>query len=174
MNASAIDSIAIDAALQGAVPQELALDLDVPNRWEALRAVSGLIEDSRGLSAPPVFRALWRREQAASTALGKGFALPHARIPGIAERVTVYARTRVPIGFAAPDHRPVSDIFVVMVPDEAEPAKHVQLLAVVAAMFSDDAFRRHLTAAPDAASVRSTFRRWIDQRHVHLRVASGA
>jgi len=154
----------MDTALQWSIPQEIALDLDVASRWEALRAVSAMIERSRGLSAPPIFRALWRREQAASTALGKGFALPHARIAGIAEPVTVYARTRSPVGFAAPDHRSVSELFVLLVPSDADNAKHLQLLALIAEMFSDDAFRTRLMEASDEASIRSTFKQWIDQR----------
>jgi PTS system nitrogen regulatory IIA component len=153
----------MDPVLQWSSPQEIALDLDVSSRWEALRAVSAEIERSRGLSAPPIFRALWRREQAASTALGKSFALPHARIAGIAEPVTVYARTRTPIDFAAPDHRSVSELFVLLVPSDADNAKHLQLLALVAEMFSDDAFRTRLLQASDAASIRSIFKRWIDR-----------
>jgi len=151
------------AALPPPFPQEIALDLDVSNRWEALRTVSALIERSRSLSAPPVFRALWRREQAASTALGNGFALPHARIEGIPEPVTVYARTRRPIGFAAPDHRTVSELFVLLVPSDADNTTHLQLLARVAGMFSDDDFRADLMSASDVASIRSTFTRWIER-----------
>ena len=97
------------------------LDLDVPNRWEALRAVSATIERSQRLSAAPVFRALWRRELAASTGVGNGFAIPHARIAGIADPVTVYVRTKAPVDFAAPDRKPVSELFVILVPaDGAE------------------------------------------------------
>lgn len=144
-------------------PQEIALDLDVSNRWEALRTVSALIERSRSLSAPPVFRALWRREQAASTALGNGFALPHARIEGIPEPVTVYVRTKRPIGFAAPDHRAVSELFVLLVPSDADNTKHLRLLALVAEMFSDNDFRAGLLRASDVASIRSAFAQWIER-----------
>ena len=164
MTALAADRVVPDEALRWSLPQEVALDIDVPNRWEALRAVSFVIERARGLSAPPIFRALWRREQAASTALGKGFALPHARIPGIAEPLTLYARTAHPIGFAALDHAPVSELFVLLVPIEADHAKHLQLLALVAEMFSDETFRTRLAAAPDPAGIRSAFQRWIDRR----------
>ena len=155
------------AALRSAIPQEVALDLDVPNRWDALRAVSGIIEGSRGLSAPPIFRALWRREQASSTALGNGFALPHARIAALDEPVAVFARTRTPIGFAAPDHRSVSELLILLVPDDANNAAHLELLALIAEMFSDGAFRARLAGASDAASVRSIFKQWIDERNLH-------
>jgi|SRR5262249_51112339 len=145
------------ATFQWSLPDEVVLDLDVPNRWEALRAISTTIERSRGLSAPPTFRALWRREQAVSTALGSGFALPHARVEGITEPVTVYVRTRRPIGFAAPDHRAVGELLVILVPNDADNAKHLQLLALVAEMFSDYGFRTRLLRARDVSSIRFAF-----------------
>jgi len=161
----AVQKIDKHATPQWSLPDEVVLDLDVPNRWEALRAISAMIEYSRGLSAPPTFRALWRREQAASTALGRGFALPHARVEGIMEPVTVYVRTTRPIGFAAPDHRAVSELIVILVPNGADNAKHLQLLGLVAEMFSDYSFRTRLLGARDVSSVRSTFGDWLRARN---------
>jgi len=163
MNTLAVQRFPV-GALRWSVPHEIALDLQVSNRWEALRAASAIVERSRGLNAAPIFRALWRRENAASTGLGNGFALPHARIAGIVEPVTVYARLKPPIGFAAPDHRPASELFVLLVPNNADNAVHLELLALIAEMFSDNAFRAQLSAAPDSVEVRSTFQRWIDKR----------
>ena len=143
-------------------PEHIVLDLDASTRWEALRAVATLIERAAGLSAPPIFRALWRREQAQSTALGRGVALPHARIMGIGETVTVYARTRTPISFAAPDRGLVSELFVILVPESADNEQHLELLARIARMFSDRVFRTRLSAAADEAAVRCAFEDWID------------
>jgi len=150
--------------LRWPIPQEVALGLDVANRWEALRAASALIERSRGLNAAPIFRALWRRERAASTALGNGFAIPHARVAGISEPLVVYARLRTPVGFAAPDHRPTSELLVLLVPNNADNAMHLELLALIAEMFADSAFRARLIASSDSAAVRSTFQGWIAER----------
>jgi len=161
----AVRKIETNATPQWSLPDEVVLDLDVANRWEALRAISAMIERSRGLSAPPAFRALLRREQAASTALGRGFALPHARVEGVTEPVTVYVRTRRPIGFAAPDHRPVAELLVILVPNDADNAKHLQLLALVAEMFSDYGFRTRLLGAREVSSVRSTFADWLRARN---------
>jgi nitrogen PTS system EIIA component len=151
-------------AIEWPGPHQVLLDLDVPSRQEALRAVSAEIERSLGLRAPPVFRALWRREQAASTALGGGFALPHARIAGISRVMTVYVRIRTPIDFEAPDRRPVSELFVLLVPDRADNEKHLRLLALIAEMFSDRKFRARLSRMSDPIGIQSIFRRWIDQR----------
>ena len=172
MNACATQASALALAAESPHPQEILLDLAVSSRWEALREVSAMIERSRGLSAPPIFRALWRREQAASTALGSGFALPHARITGIAEPVTIYVRVGTPINFAAPDHRLVSELFVLLVPTDGDNACHLGLLALIAELFSDDGFRAALRLAHDAANVRQTFKRRLEQRSARAGVTA--
>jgi PTS system nitrogen regulatory IIA component len=168
------DVVDMDTVTQWLCPQEIELDLDVRNRWDALRMVSALIERSRGLSAPPVFRALWRRETAASTGVGNGLAIPHARITGIAEPVTAYVRTKAPVEFAASDRKRVSDLFVILVPPNGANEKHLRLLALVAEAFSDCDFRARLAAATDPRGVRSAFVQWISERRgVETEVASG-
>ena len=59
----------METALQMLIPQQIELDVDVPGRREALRAVSVMIARAKVLSAPPIYRALWRREMAGSTAV---------------------------------------------------------------------------------------------------------
>ena len=153
----------MDTVTQWLCPQEIELDLEVPDKWEALRSVSAMVARSQPVSAAPVFRALWRREQAGSTCFGNAFAIPHARIAGITEPVTAYVRIKVPLDFAAPDRKPVSDLFVILVPTDANDA-HLQLLALVAEVFSDRGFRARLAAASDPQDVRSAFSQWIHAR----------
>ena len=158
----------MDRVSQRLCPQEIELGLEAPNKWEALRAVGAMIERSQGLSGPVVFRALWRRELAASTGLGNGFAIPHARITGIAEPVTVYVRTKAPVDFGAPDDKPVSELFVILVPADGPNAEHLKLLALVAKLFSDGDFRVRLAAASDPNGVRSVFSQAIDEKHLGM------
>jgi len=153
----------MDEATQWLCPQEIRLDLDVRDRREALEAVSATIAASHHVNASPVFRALWRRELAGSTGVGKGLAIPHARITGISEPLTAYVRLNPPLEFAAPDRKRVSELFVILVPAEATEA-HLQLLARVAEAFSDRAFRARLATASDSDDVRATFLEWIRAR----------
>jgi PTS system nitrogen regulatory IIA component len=155
----------MDESTQGLCPQEIQLDLDVPDRREALQAVSAMVARARTVSAPPVFRALWRREQAGSTGMGNAFAIPHARITGITEPVTAYVRLKTPLDFAAPDRKRVSELFVILLPAEGADEAHLQLLALVAEAFADGAFRARLASASDPQDVRSTFSLWIAARN---------
>ncbi|MEP6941627.1 MAG: PTS sugar transporter subunit IIA [Betaproteobacteria bacterium] len=61
-------------------PQEVVLDVDVADSKRALEAAADCISRAHGLDGRPIARALLRREQVGSTALGHGVAIPHARI----------------------------------------------------------------------------------------------
>jgi nitrogen PTS system EIIA component len=153
-----------DKALQSLCPREIALDLDLRNKHRALEVASTLVERSLGLDGGPILRALQRREEAGSTALGAGIAIPHARIPGIERPVTVFLRGKFSIPFDAPDRKPVSDILVLLVPADGATEEHLRLLALVAEMFSDRAFRARLWAAAEPSDVRHIFAQWIGER----------
>jgi PTS system nitrogen regulatory IIA component len=137
------------------VPDIVHLGLDALGRKQALEAVAALVARSRDLAAAPVFRALWRREEAGSTALGCGVAIPHARLGVIDRPVKLLVRMKYPIEFDAPDGAPVSLLYVILVPADGSTDEHLQLLALVAQAFSDPALRARLAMAADATEVRS-------------------
>lgn len=141
-------------------PQEIVLDVDVKDRNGALEIAAAYIGRAHGLAPGSILRALLRREEVGSTALGQGVAIPHARIAGLARPLTLFIRTRDPIAFNAPDGKPVSNILVIMVPADGATDDHLQLLALVAATFSDRAFRASLSAAATAAQVDAVFADW--------------
>jgi len=138
-------------------PQEIVLDVDVPDRRRALEAAAAYIGRAHGLDPATILRALWRREEVGSTALGQGIAIPHARIAGIARPLTLFMRTRYAIAFDAPDGKPVSNIMVIMVPENGDTDDHLLLLAWVAETFSDRAFRACLAASTTALEVDKAF-----------------
>jgi PTS system nitrogen regulatory IIA component len=96
-----------------------------------------------------VTEGLMERERLASTALGLGVALPHARIKGLKRPLAVFIRLHSPIAFDAPDNQPVADVFVLLVPEQATEL-HLQMLAEVAAKFGDPVFRNRLNQQQDA------------------------
>jgi nitrogen PTS system EIIA component len=139
-------------------PQEILLDVDVRDQAQAFEVMAASIGRAHGLEPEPIFRALSRREQAGSTALGEGFAIPHARISGIARPLTLFMRTRRPIEFHAPDGQPVKDVLGILVPADGAKDDHLQLLALVAHLFADQEFRRCLDHAPNPSAAAEMFR----------------
>lgn len=139
-------------------PEDILFDADIRDQPHALEVVAAALCRARGLDPAPVFRALRRREQAGSTALGEGFAVPHACIGGIAQPMTVFVRTRHAIAFDAPDGKPVSQLLAIVVPEEGPRDDYLQLLALVARLFSDRSFRAQIDSAPDAVAATHAFR----------------
>lgn len=143
-------------------PQDILFDADVRDRAHALDvAAAAICSGANGLDPAPIFRALWRREQTGSTALGEGMAIPHARIGGIARPITLFMRTKRPVSFDAPDGKPVSQLLVIAVPEDGAQEDHLQLLALVAQLFSDRDFRTQLDRAPNATAAADVFRAGI-------------
>jgi PTS system nitrogen regulatory IIA component len=134
-------------------PEQIHLDVPLSDVRHALAFIADAIAAHHHLEAGPIFRALSRREQAGSTALGGGFAIPHARIPGIDQPLTVLVRARQGIEFDAPDHAPVKLMLAIVVPAHGDTQDHLELLALISEVFSQRGLRAQLDEAVDTASV---------------------
>jgi PTS system nitrogen regulatory IIA component len=142
-------------------PEEIHLDVPLRDARHALEFIADTIGVHHGLEAAPIFRALARREQAGSTALGAGFAIPHARIHGIDRPSTLLVRARRPIEFNAPDLNPVSLMLAILVPEHGRRDDHLRLLALVAELFSNPAFRARMDTGANAGIVAASLRAGI-------------
>jgi PTS system nitrogen regulatory IIA component len=133
-------------------PESVLRSDDVTDGPALFELAAAEIASRHGLEAAPIARALARREQCGSTALGDRFAIPHARIAGIAEPLTLLIRLDRGIDFDAPDGHPVEFFLFIMVP-LADQNAHLQLLAAIAQVFSNREFRRALDAATDVPAM---------------------
>lgn len=134
----------------------IVVGLDVRDKRCALAEAALMVERRYNIDHAPILRALWRREQIGSTGLGYGVAIPHARITGLNEPIVLLLRTKIPIVFDAPDHKPVSILFVILVPEHAN-EEHLQILATASEMFSDEGFRFRLSAADEPDAIQRLF-----------------
>ena len=146
------------------IPQLLPLtnvvvDLDASSKKRVFEQAGLLFENNQGIARSLVFDSLFARERLGSTGLGQGIAIPHGRIKGLKEAVGAFLRLPAPVQFDAPDGKPVSLLFVLLVPEQAT-EQHLQILSELAQMFSDRAFRENLTAAADAAAIHALFTGW--------------
>ena len=137
----------------------IRLDLATGTKAGLFDAVGSLFEAGRGLARNTVVGSLVAREKLGSTGLGQGVAIPHGRIKGLADAQGAFVNLAKPIPFDAPDGKPVSQVFVLLVPEQAT-ERHLQLLSELAQMFSDRAFRERLAAASTPAAVHALFSSW--------------
>ena len=145
----------------------VVVDLDASSKKRVFEQAGLLFENNQGIARSTVFDSLFTRERLGSTGLGQGIAIPHGRIKGLKDAAGAFLRLAAPVQFDAPDGRPVSMLFVLLVPEQANET-HLQLLSELAQMFSDREFREALQNAPDATQIHQMFMTWgadaADQR----------
>ena len=140
-------------------PANIVLDLEASSKKRVFEQAGLLFENNQGIARSKVYDALFAREKLGSTGLGQGIAIPHGRIKGLKEAVGGFLRLATPVQFDAPDGKPVAMAFVLLVP-EAATELHLQILSVLAEMFSGRAFRELLVSAQDTAAVHLLFANW--------------
>lgn len=126
-------------------PENVMVGLDVSSKKRLFEQVGILIENSQGIARSDVFDSLFSREKLGSTGLGQGVAIPHGRIKGLKEATGVFIRLSTPIAFDAPDNKPVSLLFVLLVPDQATDI-HLQALSELAQRFSSRSLREQMNS----------------------------
>lgn len=153
-------------------PSNIVLDLDVTSKKRIFEQAGLLFENNQGVARSLVFDSLFARERLGSTGLGQGVAIPHGRIKGLKEAVGAFVRLANPVPFDAPDSKPVSLAFVLLVPEQAT-EYHLQILSELAQMFSDRELRERLASDADIATLHQHITAWQphvpDQRHTAVR-----
>ncbi|MBS4099224.1 MAG: PTS sugar transporter subunit IIA [Sulfuricella sp.] len=128
-------------------------DLEVGSKQALLEKLGELFESGNPqLAHAKVTESLATREKLGSTAMGHSIAIPHGRIKGLREAVGAFVRLKTPLPFDAPDGRPVSLVFVLLVPQQATDL-HLLILGELAELFSEKSLRDALHTAPDAAAL---------------------
>lgn len=130
--------------------EDVLLDVAVASKHELLEEIGGHMQSAHGIEARSVALALAHRERIASTGLGEGVAIPHARVPGLQQIRSMYVRLRFPLPFEAPDGRPVTHVLVLLVPKEAT-QRHLEILSEAAQALGDRKVRQALCDCADAA-----------------------
>lgn len=136
--------------------ENIAINLDASSKKRVFEHAGLLFENNQGIARSTVFDSLFAREKLGSTGLGQGIAIPHGRIKGLKEATGAFLRLAAPVPFDSPDGKPVSLLFVLLVPEQAT-EQHLQILSELAQRFSDRTCREALCAAPDAAAIRLLF-----------------
>lgn len=132
----------------------IALRVSAANKRQALALVAEIAARNLGLEAADVLDALAEREQAGSTGVGHGVAVPHARLKGLERMHGVFVRLETPVDFGAVDEQPVDLIFALLAPAD-HPAEHLRALAKVSRALRQADLREQLRQARSADAVRA-------------------
>ncbi len=90
--------------------------------------------------------ALQQREKLSSTAIGKGVAIPHCRVPHIEKTMIVCGISSHGIDWKSPDGQDVNVMFLILTP-ESRPQEHLKALSLIASVAKRKDFVKELSDA---------------------------
>lgn len=93
--------------------------------------------------AEQVAQAVIKRENEASTGMGKGVAVPHVKHAAVTEATAVVGQTSVGIDFAALDEQPVYSVLLLISPIDNSDA-HLQAMENIFKHLQKEKFRKFL------------------------------
>lgn len=135
-------------------PTDIVCDVRAANKQQLLRELSRRVAPNLGLQAEYVASELLKREDLGSTGMGRGVAIPHARLPMVKKPYGVMARLKPAIDFEAIDGQPVDLVFLLLLPAPPE-ADQLIALASVARKFKADETLKQLRRARNEAELYS-------------------
>jgi PTS system nitrogen regulatory IIA component len=127
-------------------------NLKASSKKQVIQDLADKAAGRTGLPAREIFDQLLQRERLGSTGIGRGVAIPHARVPGIKKITGVFARLDHAIDFDAVDDEPVDLVFMLLAP-EGEGADHLKALARIARVFRDSSNTAKIRGSRNPAAI---------------------
>lgn len=139
--------------------------LEATSREELFaRLVDALAEQGVAHHREALSKVLLEREALGTTAVGHGFAIPHARSMVVGGTAVAFARLRQGLAFGAHDRLRVRAVFLLVAPRGPAGVLYQPLLAAIAAASHDDATRIGLLAAESFESFERQMRPFVRSR----------
>jgi len=141
-------------SLLDALQEGRLIELTDNNKDKALEFLATLIEAIPDIGVEGgITEKVLAREQQYSTAIGKGWACPHARSDRDGELVCAVGWSPVGIDYGAPDNLPVHLVVMYFVPDTQKNAYLKEISTLAKAISTDDRLQ-DLTSLADLGEVR--------------------
>jgi PTS system nitrogen regulatory IIA component len=135
-------------------PTDVMIDVRAPQKGPLLQELAATAAASLGLPVERVASHLLKREELGSTGIGKGVAIPHARLPDLQRPFGLLAKLKQGIEFDAIDGQAVDILFVLLLPATAENEALGALALVARTLRSPDILAR-LRAARTSSELYS-------------------
>ena len=137
-------------------------DIEADNKQSLIRQTMQRLAPTLRLDADVLYELFMDRENLVSTAVGNGFAIPHARdflMTGHRDAVAVVFLNK-PIAYGALDGQPVHTLFFLLASDDK---RHLALLSKIAHLASTPALLKQLAKKPQKAELLEVIKEWETQ-----------
>lgn len=121
--------------------------MEATNKSDALKELAHLLYDKKKMKdVGPALDQIMSREVTESTGIGRGIAVPHARVPGMKTLACAVGRIPEGLDFMAVDRKPVHLIFLICYPP-VEQTTYLNFIATVAKLLGDPEGLKAMMAA---------------------------
>ncbi len=114
--------------------------------------VAAVIRHEPSIDKSTLVKVLLERERLGSTGIGDGVAIPHGKYHGISRPLISFGRSREGLDFDSMDGQP-AHLFFLLVAPEGSANIHLKVLATIARILKNSAFRKTLMEAPSREEI---------------------
>ncbi|MBS1218775.1 MAG: sugar transporter subunit [Proteobacteria bacterium] len=130
---------------------------------QAMDLLSELLATGQpALGAGAIAASLIEREELCSTGLCRGVAIPHGRLKNCTRATGAFLKLEQGVDFNATDRKPVDMLFAFIVPEQ-HIDEHLEILALLAHLFSDRELCAQLRRSTQASDVFELMSHWQAQ-----------
>ena len=127
-------------------PTDVMIDVRAANKRLLLQELAAKAAAGLGLPVEAIASHLLKREELGSTGIGRGVAIPHARLPDLQRPFGLLAKVKQPVEFDAVDGQPVDLVFALLLPATIENEALTALALVARSLRSPENLARLRTA----------------------------
>lgn len=143
--------------------EAILLSASLPDKQAAIDRLISLHQKAGNIKDVTAFRkAILAREQTASTAVGDGIAIPHAKSAAVTKPGLAAITVPAGISYGAPDGKPSRLLFMIAAPENGD--VHLEVLSRLMVLLMDETLRRELMAAKSADQFLSVLDRKETER----------
>ncbi len=135
-------------------PDAVKVIAEASSKKRLFQRLGEAAEAAYGIDSSRAVEALMDRESLGPTGVGKGIALPHARIPGASKVMAVFFKVERPIEFSAVDRQPVDLVFALFAPEDSG-VEHLKALALISRTMRNSAVCAKLRANDNPATLHT-------------------
>ena len=139
-------------------PKLVLPELDMATKEEVLTALAERVAACHPeIDRLTLITALHKRERLLSTALSRGVAIPHARVPGVPRMVAALGRSRDGLDCQSQDGEPTHLFFLLVTPAE-QPTLQLKMLAAASRLLHEERCRALLLEAENVDAMLRVLR----------------
>ncbi len=136
---------------EGIIPDLKATD----KRGVLEELIDAIANQESTIDKSALLKVLVEREKLGTTGIGDGVAIPHGKLLKIERPLISFGRSEKGLDFESMDGQPTYLFFLLVAPENTS-GVHLQILAKIAKLLKNNAFRKKLMEAEDATMLYET------------------